>query len=188
MKNFEEIFKNVTHRLESDLPYWLTYHNTDHTKYVLKQATFLAGWEQVSDEDMLLIKTAALYHDAGFLIQRENHEDLSCDLAFSELENSSFTSDGLAKICGMIKATRIPQSPKTLPEKIVADADLFYLGTDKYEEFSAKLFLEMKHYDPELTDEKWLQIQQNFLSSHKYHTNYCRSILEPLKKKNLKSL
>lgn len=188
MESFEDIFNHVTNRLVSELPVWLTYHNIDHTRYVLERANFIANQEYLSGREVLLIKIAALYHDTGFLVQRKDHEDLSCEIAFSELQHLEFTRVELAEICGMIKATRIPQSPKTLSEKIVADADLFYLGTSNYKDFSAKLFSEMKHYDPELTEKTWLNIQQKFLSSHRYHTNYGRNVLEPLKRRNFDSL
>ena len=188
MEIFEDIYENVIKRLESELPVSLTYHNADHTKYVLDRAHFLANREHLSNREILLVKTAALYHDTGFLVQRKDHEALSCKIAFNELQGSDFTSVELAEICAMITATRIPQSPKTLPEKIVADADLFYLGTIDYEYFSGNLYSEMKHFDPELTEKAWLKIQQNFLSRHRYHTDYCKSVLEPLKERNLNSL
>jgi len=44
----------------------------------------------------------------------------------------------------MIMATKIPQSPKNLLEQIICDADLDYLGRERYEENSLLLLQELR--------------------------------------------
>lgn len=185
---FEEIYNNVISSLELSLPKGLTYHTAAHTKYVVEKAGFLAEKERLKSAEKDLVQIAALYHDTGFLKGRDSHEEKSVEIAAGELSKYRFSETQKIRIYGMIMATRIPQNPRSLPEKIVADADLFYLGTENYSVFSKKLFSELKYYDPALTGEKWLEIQQQFLSSHRYHTNYCKTVLEPIKGKNLSSL
>lgn len=189
MKNtiFEQIYKKVIVRLEQDLPEYLTYHNAHHTAFVVEKAIMLAKEENITGKDLELVKIAALYHDTGFLSGHLEHEDLGCQIAAEELPYL-LTTDELDKICGMITATKIPQTPHNLLEKIVADADLFYLGTPNYQKFSKELFLELKHFDPLIDDDKWLEIQVKFLSSHSYHTTYGKKILEPEKQKILRAL
>lgn len=184
---FEDIYKKIIGRLEHELPAELAYHNAHHTKYVVEKAKLLAGHENINGKDLDLIKIAALYHDTGFLIGHKEHENLGCQLAFRDLQGL-LNTDELGNVCGMITATKIPQKPRNIHEKIVADADLFYLGTTNYRQFSKKLYSELKHFDPSINDEKWLQIQINFISSHSYHTNYARETLQPVKEKNLKAL
>lgn len=184
MGKFEFIYSNVIEKLEN-LPGWLTYHNANHTRYVLKQAEKIAMQENVSGRDLMLVKIAALYHDIGFLVNREEHEKLGCQIASSELLHTELTHDEINQVCGMIKATRIPQKPTTIAEKIVADADLEYLGTKNFDQFSMKLYKELLYSDPTLTYREWDEIQIDFLSNHTYHTNYCQSWKEPFKQKNL---
>ena len=88
----------------------------------------------------------------------------------------------------MIRATIIPQKPKTKLECILADADLEYLGTDNFEHIGNKLYLELKHYNPNLSLEEWNEIQINFLQSHFYHTSYCIHNRTEGKIKNLNQL
>jgi uncharacterized protein len=88
----------------------------------------------------------------------------------------------------MIMATRIPQKPKTILEKILADADLEYLGTSKFEEFGNDLYKERIHLDPQLTFEAWNKVQVDFISQHQYHTRYCQKYREPVKQENLRIL
>ncbi len=188
MADFKHISNQLLKQLDIALPGWLTYHNSNHTTYVIERAEFIGLKEKISKNDILLTKFAALYHDSGFLIQREDHERLSCEIATRELKDQNFDETEIQKICGMIMATHIPQQPKTQLEKIVADADLQYLGTKNFEEFSCNLFQELKHLQPDLTQRKWDQIQIDFISKHTYHTGYCRKHLEPIKAENLQKV
>lgn len=182
---FKGIYKKVMGTLEQDLPYWLKYHNAAHTNYVLQQAVTIALHENISGRDLCLVKIAALYHDAGFLINHENHEELGCDLASRELLDTQLSQAEIDTVCGMIQATNIPQKPKNILEKIVADADLEYLGTDNFEEFGGNLYKELLHFNPRLSLKEWDKIQIDFLSNHSYHTNYCKIHKEPKKRQNL---
>ena len=183
-----QIFENLFTRLEQGLPYYLYYHSLDHTKRVIERSVFLARDEGLSEEEIELIKVAALYHDAGFLIGRKDHETKSCKLASKELPEFNYSEEEIETICGMINATRIPQETHNIYDKIVADADLFYLGTDEYDIYSNQLYKELKHIRPEIDEKEWFKIQLDFLYSHTFHTRYGINVLDPVKQKNIKKL
>ena len=88
----------------------------------------------------------------------------------------------------MIMATKIPQSPKTKLEKILADADLEYLGTDKAAVLANHLFNELKALNPLLTEEAWNKTEIDFLTAHPFFTGYCKENKEQAKQAYLKSL
>ena len=186
MNIYQKIYPKVISKLENNLPSWLYYHSTEHTKYVLEQAIFIAEKEKVEKNDLYLLKVAALYHDTGFIIDRDEHEALSCEIATKELKELGFETTDIEKICEMIMATKIPQNPTSDLAKILADADLEYLGTDKFLKFSQKLYKELLHYTPDLSLDQWNEIQVKFISKHHYHTNYCKQNREAKKQKNLK--
>lgn len=185
---FTRIYKEVMSNLENNLPSWLYYHSPDHTRYVLERAIFLAEQEGVNGRDLFLIKVAALYHDLGFVRDKEDHENIGCEMAAKELPEYGLTPEEIKKVCRMITATKIPQQPVTTSEKILADADLEYLGTDNYYEISELLYRELLHDQPQLSRQEWNQIQINFLANHSYHTNYCKTHCKPVKAKHLKNL
>ena len=185
---FEKVYQKIMSQLENSLPSWLHYHSPEHTRYVLDKAILIAGKENVSDEDLLLLKIAAVYHDSGFLISPKNHEKLGCQIAGNELQEFDLDALQIKKICGMIMATRIPQKPKTFLEKILADADLEYLGTNKFEEFGNLLYQERLHFHPEMSLEEWNEIQIDFMSNHRYHTNFCKEHRQPKKMANLEKI
>jgi uncharacterized protein len=188
MNNFQQIYTKVISKLENRLPSYLTYHNPAHTRYVLERVEEIGKQEKMPEDELYLIKVAALYHDSGFTISRKDHEEISCEIACQELPEYGFEQKDIDKICGMIRATKIPQQPKTKAEMILADADLEYLGTDNFKEISQRLYREMKHFQPDLTVDQWNEIQVNFLTSHHYHTNYCKKNREPRKLLNLEKI
>lgn len=187
-KKFDEIHDEVISTLENKLPSYLTYHSIGHTEYVLERASYIAEKENVSKKDVFLLKIAALYHDIGFIKGNKDHEITGCKIAREQLSKRGFTESELETICGMIMATKIPQEPNNLLEKILADADLEYLATKQFKEIGDTLFQELKYHNKSFTESKWNQIQIDFLKNHEYHTNYCRRYKSFRKKRNLQLL
>lgn len=185
MNLYQKIYPKVISKLENNLPSWLYYHSTEHTKYVLDQAIFIAEKERVEKNDLYLLKIAALYHDTGFIINRDEHEAISCEIASKELKEYGLDSEEIEQICEMIMATKIPQNPTSFLACILADADLEYLGTENFLKFSQKLYKELLHYTPDLSLDQWNEIQVKFISNHHYHTNFCKQNREIKKQKNL---
>lgn len=188
MEAYDQIYDVYIPKLEKEMPSHFSYHTADHTKYVIDMAIFIAKKENIENHEMELLKIAALFHDMGFLKNRENHEEASCELASQELPSWNFDSNEISQICGMIRSTKIPQKPITLLDKILADADLEYLGTDLYEEGASRLYRELIYFNPTLSEKEWLEIQVNFLNSHHFHTDFCINNRESKKQEHLKRL
>jgi uncharacterized protein len=189
MKNWSKLYTDVLECLQKKLSPLLVYHHWKHTQYVVEIAEYIAIQEHCTETEILLIKTAALFHDAGFInTLNEGHEEESIRIAEKMLPNYGYAQNEVVQVTDMIKATLIPQKPKNKLECIMADADLEYLGTDNFKYFGTKLFQELKHYNPKLTLKQWNDIQIDFLQSHFYHTNYCISNRTSVKEKNLKLL
>jgi uncharacterized protein len=188
MEAHDKIYETFISKLEQELPSHYSYHTADHTKYVIDKAILIGKEEKIQNYDMELLKIAALFHDMGFLKSRDNHEEVSCEMASQELPYWDFESSEISQICGMIRSTKIPQRPITQLDKILADADLEYLGTDLYEEGASRLYSELIFFNPTLTEKEWLEIQVNFLNSHHYHTDFCINNRESKKQEHLKRL
>ena len=185
---FTSIKQPILFRLENELDPRLGYHNLSHTLDVMEQVEIIAKLEKVNDKhDLLLLKTAAAFHDSGFLIIYKNHEEKSCDIASDSLKNV-FNEEDIKKICGMIMATKIPQTPHTLLEQIICDADLDYLGRDDFEPISRNLYKEFLTYKIIPEDIVWDHIQIKFFESHHYFTGTSVSNRNGEKLKRLKIL
>lgn len=188
MSVYQDMHEEVFHILRNHLPPYLTYHSPEHTAYVIEQAERISHHEKVIGHDLELIRIAALFHDIGFIEHINNHEKRGCEICTEKMIFYHFPALDIQKVCGMIMATKIPQQPQNLLEKIVADADLEYLGTDLFYPVSQTLYHEFKHFRPELTPELFNQIQIHFIQNHQYHTDYCKTHREARKQEHLQQL
>jgi len=181
--------RNFIEKLLSDnLPENYFYHNPDHTMYVWEKALEIGKHEECSEYELYLLGTAALWHDTGYTKMYGNHEEESCNMARHFLPGFNFSITEIEIICGIIMATRIPQSPTTKLEMIMADADLEYLGTPSFEIKTNCLLRELQSMNASLTESKWNQMQISFLQKHHYFTRFCVENREPVKQIHLKKL
>jgi uncharacterized protein len=160
----------ILNKLKNELPANLYYHSIDHTLDVYNCAASIAKEEGVSDSDLKLLLVAAIYHDAGYLIQNEDHEEHSCAIAREYLPQFKYTKEDIDLVCGIIMATKIPQSPKSHLEEIICDADLNYLGRTDFFSIGENLYKEMIAIGYIKNWEEWNKLQVDFLQKHHYFT------------------
>ena len=171
MELFLRIKQHVVNKLEEGLAESLTYHNLNHTLDVLDQAVIIARKENITDpDDLLLLQVSALYHDIGFLDTYSGHEERSCVIAGAELNCFGFSPTQIDKIMGMIRATRVPQTPLTKLEEIICDADLDYLGRSDFFKIGDGLYQEFLDQQIVSDEQEWNMLQIRFLESHRYFT------------------
>lgn len=162
-----------------------SYHSLEHTLDVYTSTTSIAQQEGVAGDGMGLLKTAALFHDSGFLNLPEDHEAGSCLLVQEHLPQFGYTDAQIDQVCKMIMATKIPQTPQDSLSNILCDADLDYLGRPDFHRIGHLLFLEMKHHGQLSTEREWYELQERFLAGHHYFTATCQQRREPMKQKHL---
>jgi predicted metal-dependent HD superfamily phosphohydrolase len=175
---FEQQYPIITARLESQLAGVYAYHNLSHTEDVLKVAAEIGLLEGLPEESLWIVKIAALFHDSGFLIQREHHEESSCQIFLGAAEESDLHDIDRDRICQAIMSTRMPQSPVDIVDKVLCDADLDYLGREDYIPISECLFQELHDLDG-IAKSQWNAIQIAFLKDHVYHTQSNRIRRQP---------
>ena len=185
---FDELYSYIIHKLTEGVPGYITYHNVDHTRQVLATASEIGNHERLTDDEMVLLKTGALLHDVGFLQSHENHEEISCRYAAKILPEYGYTQQQIDQVYAIILATKIPQSPHTLLAKIVCDADLFYLGSNEYSFRASLLEAEYRKLGILSDQSDWTTTQINFISNHKFFTDYAQEHAEPVKQQHLEKL
>lgn len=179
--NFAAAERFINNKLKAELPGNLYYHSYHHVMDVYQAAQMYAQMEALGEEETLLLKTAVLFHDAGFTVQSKDHEAIGCDIVRVCLPSFDYKDEAIESICGMIMATRIPQTPGNLLEQIICDADLDYLGREDFWEIGNNLFKELEIYGI-LSDEKdWNRLQLKFLSSHHYFTKSAQHLRQEKK-------
>ena len=185
--NFLKAKEFLMPKLERELNPNLFYHGAHHTRQVIASSIRIAKNEGISEPELLLLKTAALFHDSGFLYTYRGHEAASVQISRESLPQFGYDSQSIDIIGELIISTQLPQCPTTFLAEILCDADLDYLGgdKDKFLQIAESLYLELKGLEMVKNEEEWDKIQINFLSNHKYFTKYCQLTREPRKQKNI---
>lgn len=178
----------ILNKLKAELPRDLHYHGIHHTLDVYQAAVRIAESENVSPDELNLLKIAALFHDAGFVKRYQHHEEAGCEMVEKYLPAFGFDQASIQRICEIIMSTKIPQSATNQLERILCDADLDYLGRDDFEQIAGTLFDELQHYIRIDSEQNWNRIQLHFLSQHQYHTNYGRQFREAKKQEHLQKI
>ncbi len=178
----------ILNKLEKELTDKLTYHGKHHTLDVLNITRELCEAEDISRKNTTLLKTAALYHDCGFTETYTNHEEKGCEIAQRTLPDFGYSAIDIEKICGMIMATKIPQSPKNHLEQIICDADLDYLGREDFYSIGNSLYEEFMEYNVIQDEQSWNRLQVGFLGGHNYFTKTTLDRRENKKQEYLKEL
>ncbi len=185
---FEILFQDVMKMLREKLPENLYYHSPDHTIDVIESVERIALSEGCDQKEIAMLKIAALFHDTGYVRDMRDHEKHGCDIATEKLSDHFVDGSEIKIICGIIMATRIPQSPRTKLEEIICDADLDYLGRQDYIPIAENLHREFLAFEKIKNDEEWIRLQQNFLKSHTYFTNTSLKLRQPGVENNLKEI
>jgi adenylate cyclase len=175
---FTDIQEIILDKLEKELPDYLYYHNVKHTVDVVTEVELIGWGEGCSDEEILLLKTAGLFHDAGHTIAYDNHEFYGTQLAKEMLPKYNYSPEQIELICSIIMSTKLPPRPTNLLENIICDSDLDYLGRSDFIPVSNTLFEELKAQNKMGSLNDWNKIQVKFISGHQYFTETARSLRE----------
>ncbi len=188
MIKFEDLNDYVLDRLERELPKHLYYHNLKHTIDVTIGVEIIGSGEGVSKEEMLMLKTAALFHDFGQIKGAVDHEDRGCEIAREILPKFGYDEDEIELITGIIMATKLPPKPKTLLQKIICDADLDYLGRRDMVPVSDTLYRELKVQGLIGSFNDWNKLQVKFLSNHQFFTKTAQNMRQESKEKQIERI
>lgn len=186
---FDDIEEVVLNMLEEKLPKNLYYHNLKHTIDVTTQVEIIGRHEGISDEEMLLLKTAALFHDTGFTRTYKDHEEAGCEIAREYLPKYDYTPEQIDFICNLIMKTKLPPKPVALLEQIICDADLDYLGRADFIPVSGNLYRELRERGAIEDDiDKWNMMQIKFIEGHQYFTNSAKQMRDVNKNNQLEAI
>ncbi|MEK6792321.1 MAG: phosphohydrolase [Nanoarchaeota archaeon] len=194
--DFEAAKKYLFARLETELSPSLFYHGVHHTRdFVLPAFERIAKLECVIGEDLIIGKTATLYHDAGYLKQYERNELVGVQIAKETLPNFGYNLPQLDRIEKIIMATqlkkvhgRLVQNPdrRDLLQMIMCDADLDHLGRMEFFDVGESLRLELVAVGGINIDfTEWNKKQLEFLENHKYFTQSAKNLRNGTKQRNI---
>ncbi len=183
--NYQNAEAHIMRVLKQGLSESLYYHCIEHTLDVVGAVERIALSEGVTNEDLFLLKSAATYHDAGFVECYDKNEPIGAKMAEEILPNYGYNQAHIDRIKELIFVTEIPHQPKNLLEQIICDADLDYLGRDDFHEIADRLRRELREHGKINSDRKWDEMQVAFLTAHQYFTTTSIQSRQLKKQQNL---
>lgn len=188
--DFDYVRRYIINKLKASLPDKMEYHNVEYTLALEEAAIRIANIEGVQIEDLILLRTAALFRSTGFIYNYKANDVYGIKLAQAELPKYGYDRMQIKIVCSMINATsRNDSFPTTLLEKILCDAEHDYLGRADYHFIARNLRSELANFGKHMTDLEWIDFQLNFLEKqHKYYTVTSKNMREKGKLKRIKEL
>ena len=188
-QNFHEAIQYAEERLQHELSPTLIYHGIAHTRdEVVPAAETLAGMEGITGRSLLLLLTAAWFHDLGYVENAVHHELISARMAMEVLPSFGYSPADVEIVRWAILATALPQSPRNLLEQILTDADLDVLGQSNYMKRNQDLRQELTFFGKTFTDEEWYSQQLKFIEGHQYFTASAHTMRDAQKSINIRAL
>ena len=187
--HLQKVEEYVLSILNERTPTQNVYHSLDHTKDVVQASIEIGIKENLTPDEMEMIQIAAWFHDVGYIEKAEGHEEISAMYASNFLTEENYPSDRIDIIIGCILATKVPQSPKNKLEKIICDADLNHIGRKTFFEHNDKFRAEIQNNQHRiLTEYEWITKTIDFVTRHRFLTNYAINNFSEQKKENLRLL
>jgi uncharacterized protein len=118
-------------------------------------------------------------------MQRIDHEAIGARIAAETLPSFGYSPAQIEIIHGMIIATKLPQSPRTMLDQLMADADLDALGRTDFITRNQALRDELAAYGAHWDDLGWCREQLYFLQAHHYWTDAARQVRGEQKRRNV---
>jgi len=187
--DFEHMRKEILNRLKALLPDKLVYHDIGHTLNIEKAALRLCHLEGINEEDILLLRTAVLYHDAGFIEKYDQNEDFAIGMARNALPKYGYSAEQINTVCTIIRATKSNIEPELALEKIMCDADHDYLGRADYYAVAKRLRQELANYQRVYSEKDWCHFQLDYLEKkHRFYSDTAQNIRSQAKEKRITEL
>ncbi|MCB9207502.1 MAG: hypothetical protein H6610_11225 [Ignavibacteriales bacterium] len=185
----QKVERFVTNYFNTNKNENLVYHDILHVTDVVKAAQKIGEGNQLNNEEMEILLISAWFHDTGFTVSKEDHEKLSSDIAASFLTENHYPQEKIEQVKSCINATKSPQTPKNKIEEVLCDADLHHFAKKSFIERSEWLKLEYEKVENKVISESdWFKETLQFLSEHKYFTQYAKEKYSEKKRDNIVKL
>ena len=140
----------------------------------------------VDHREWELLRIAALCHDVGFVNEIENNEELGAGFAAELMARHRFSQEEINFVWECILETNPDKPCSNRYSEYLNDADLGYLGTRFFSEWSEKLYDEYVHYQRISGNRKeWFSKEVAFLEKHTFHSMFSKLYRQPYKNQNL---
>ena len=110
----------------------LPYHNFNHLEDVVHASIEIGQAMKLIEDQLEMVVIASWFHDIGYYKGWEDHELTGREIAGKFLRSQGVSEKKIEEVGGCILATRLPQRPTNILEKVVCDADLHHISSEEF--------------------------------------------------------
>lgn len=167
----------------------LLFHNLDHALEVQNNIVEIGEYSGLTAKEIFLLRLAAIFHDTGWIENKEDHESHSVLIAEKFLANNGVADNDIKIISDLIKITNTNLTPNTILEKVIRDADILHVGRKDFNKKSQLLRSEKElNLNKYFNDKQWLEKNIEFLEANHFFTDYAKQRYQSEKEKNILKL
>lgn len=188
--DFYRMRQYVLHLLKTSLPEEMIYHSIGRTLKIDRIVKEYAKLEALTKRDTLLLRTAALYHDIGFIVDAKENEQYAILIARNTLVNYGYLPEDIECVCKLIWITSRKEAPNSLLEKLICDANSDYIGRSDYHVVAKTLRKELILLNASnMSELEWIDYQLNYLQyEHRYYTDLAKNLRGKGKNRRIEEL
>ena len=167
----------------------IIYHTLSHTETIVELARQISIDYEQSNNDLIPAVIAAWFVDTGYYEDYREHEESSARIAEDFLRKVGAEDEKIKEVKNCLLATKMPQKPASISQRIVCDAVLFHLAADDFGDHNKLMRKELSLLQGIPVDKKtWRKNTIQFMEGHTYFTDFAKRHLAKRKKENLQKL
>jgi len=167
----QDVEEHVFGLLRQNLPPNIYFHSAKWQEEIYYLVDLYSRAEELTLEETLLVRTAALLMDVGYIWSYDEHESESIRFARETLPQYRYSDQQIQSIVNLIEATRGMRKPENKMEEILIDAEMSYLGRADFETLNELYFREMYEHQKVNSWDEWAKMQIVILSNHRFYTH-----------------
>ena len=158
------------------LPMGRYYHNFEHAEEIAEVGQQLARAAGRSDEQILIVQLAGLFHDAGYASHPDRVAEGSVQLATKFLESHGTPGAVIDEVARLIRSVHADDPPQDDLERILHDANISFIGRKRFFRRSKLLRLEREHMEErKFTSYAWNQYLLELLTTRRFMTPWAQN-------------
>jgi len=173
-----DIEEFVFQTFETEVSSKLYFHNNRHTMEVYSLVELLGRAEGISEEELLMVRTAALMSDTGFLSDYNNHSVKSVEFAKENLSRFKYSENQIQQVIQLLQSNEKVNSNSPLAEKIMADAQTVYFGRVDFTLLAENFYKELSEMQLISSREAFINKMSKTLREHQYFTESAKRLKE----------
>lgn len=171
LMRLQDLEEYVFGLLRQNLPQNIYFHSAKWQEEIYHLVELYSRAEELSLEETLLARTAALLMDVGYIWAYDEHESESIRFAQEILPQYRYSEQQIQLVVNLIDVTRGMRKPENRMEEILLDAEMSYLGRADFETLNELYFHEMHEHQKVNSWDEWAKMQMVILSNHRFYTH-----------------